>query len=250
MLMKKKHCCSNQMIVDLIKLLIALKVPHVPTSWYKLQSTIERIDNQYDTDKKLIDSRLFFCPNCEQQTNDSKRCTNGNCSYQEHSPVTPHTLLVMNIQRQIECVLKSTKPGDLTFSKNDLGSTDPIVMADINDGRVYQDVIRSLHREYHKNFISLSCNIDGVAIFTSSEQTMWTFVGCINELPRSIRFDIENIIGIQLHLVYLVDHGLICSFRDQCRQKETIKNHHAANVETNCSKFERITKTSCLPSIE
>ncbi|CAF4938290.1 unnamed protein product [Rotaria sp. Silwood1] len=52
--------------------------------------------------------------------------------------------------------------------------------------------------ERQPNFISLTCNIDGVAVYTSSEQSMWTFTACINELKRTIRFSMENIIVLAI----------------------------------------------------
>ncbi|CAF4177474.1 unnamed protein product, partial [Rotaria sordida] len=68
-------------------------------------------------------------------------------------------------------------------------------MTDIQDGHVYTNILHSLENERQSKFISLTCNIDGAAVYTSSEQSMWTFTACINELKRTIRFSIENIIG-------------------------------------------------------
>ncbi|CAF4898393.1 unnamed protein product [Rotaria sp. Silwood1] len=71
-------------------------------------------------------------------------------------------------------------------------------MTDIQDGHVYTNILYSLENERQSKFISLTCNIDGVAVYTSSEQSMWTFIACINELKRTIRFSIENIIVLAI----------------------------------------------------
>ncbi|CAF3901686.1 unnamed protein product [Rotaria sordida] len=72
-------------------------------------------------------------------------------------------------------------------------------MTDIQDGHVYTNILHSLENERQSKFISLTCNIDGAAVYTSSEQSMWTFTACINELKRTIRFSIENIIDKKTH---------------------------------------------------
>ncbi|CAF1457563.1 unnamed protein product [Rotaria sordida] len=71
-------------------------------------------------------------------------------------------------------------------------------MTDIQDGHVYTNILHSLENERQSKFISLTCNIDGAAVYTSSEQSMWTFTACINELKRTIRFSIENIIVLAI----------------------------------------------------
>lgn len=68
-------------------------------------------------------------------------------------------------------------------------------MFDIQHDNMYRNVVYSLRNQRKKLFITLTCNIDGAALHTSSEQSMWTFTACINELRRSIRFNLENMIG-------------------------------------------------------
>jgi len=100
----------------------------------------------------------------------------------------------MNIQQQIEQILKLIDRNDLHLTTQTL--REPTAsMTDIYHGHVYQNIVHLLRNEHHRLFISLTCNIDGVAVYTSSEQSMWTFTASINELNRSIRFDIEKIIG-------------------------------------------------------
>lgn len=194
MLIKKKHRCSNTLIDDLLKLLNVLNVRNVPSSWFKLKSIITRIDLEQKTGRTLIDSQLFFCPKCERKIDNSKQCTNINCVAREELIVPPHTLLVMNIQKQIEHILKSIKHEDLILKLDVTHSSEPFRMSDVQDGAMYKEIIRSLEKKVHKKFISLCANIDGVAIFTSSEQTMWTFIACLNEIRFSARFNVENMI--------------------------------------------------------
>jgi len=102
--------------------------------------------------------------------------------------------MVMNIQQQIEEVLRSTHQNDLDLSAQ-TSTESTISLIDIHNGDVYKNIVHSLRNENHNFFISLTCNIDGAAVYTSSEQSMWTFIACLNELKRSIRFNIEKMIG-------------------------------------------------------
>ncbi len=194
-MIKKKHKCTNSLVTDILKLLAALKVSHVPSSWYKLKELIKRTEEAAQEEQRMIDLTLYFCPECEQESTDPNKCTNQGCSFYSNTLIPPHIFMMMNIHRQIEQVLKLIDRNDLNLSvQTSKEITTP--MTDIYHGRVYENIIHSLRDERHKLFISLTCNIDGAAVYTSSEQSMWTFTACLNELNRSIRFSIDKIIGI------------------------------------------------------
>ncbi|CAF4638740.1 unnamed protein product, partial [Rotaria socialis] len=174
-------------------MLITLKVPRVPASWYKLTEIIKRTDDTSKSNQQIIDSTCYFCPECEQESTNPSKCTNAKCSYYSNCLVAPHTFMVMNIQQQIEEVLRSTHQNDLDLSaQTSTESTTSLI--DIHNGDVYKNIVHSLRKENHKFFISLTYNIDDAAVYTSSEQSMWTFIACLNELKRSIRFNIEKMI--------------------------------------------------------
>jgi hypothetical protein len=79
----------------------------------------------------------------------------------------------MNVQHQLEQILKSIDLHELDLSAQGNKSRSK---ADITDGDVYAEILRSLQGEHHRSFISLTCNIDGAAVYTSSEQSMWASV--------------------------------------------------------------------------
>ncbi|CAF2706033.1 unnamed protein product [Rotaria sp. Silwood2] len=193
---KKKHKCTNSLINDILKMLKALKVPNIPASWYRLTEIIKRTEetSKSKSKQRIIDSTSYFCPECEQESIDPKKCTNTNCSYYSNCLIPPHTFMVMNIQQQIEEVLRSTHRNDLDLSAQTLPESTTSLI-DIYHGGVYRNTVHSLRNENNNRFISLTCNIDGAAVYTSSEQTMWAFMACLNELNRSIRFNIEKMIG-------------------------------------------------------
>lgn len=157
MLIKRKHKCTNSLIVDLIKMLRVLKVPNVPESWQVLKRIIRSID-QFPKHEKIIKSTLYFCSHCERESTKPNKCTNENCEAFSNVCLSPHRFLLMDVQIQLEQVLKC-------IDKNDLHLEQQMV----SDGEVYCQVKRSLKSEQHKSFISLTCNIDGVAVYTNSE---------------------------------------------------------------------------------
>lgn len=194
-MIKKKHRCTNSLLDDILKLLSALKVQHVPSSWFKLKQLVKRSAEAPQQTRSMIDRTVYFCSNCEQYSTDPDRCTNASCVYHGNKLFPPHTFIQLNVRQQIEEILKSIQPNDLDLSVQRAGQVSS-AMRDVCHGRIYQDVTQSLIDERHRFFISLTCNIDGAAVYTSSEQSMWTFTACVNELDRSIRFDMDKIIGM------------------------------------------------------
>jgi hypothetical protein len=208
LMIKTKHKCTISLMVDLLKLLAILRVTNVPSSWHQLKEQIKKAERSTGVDQKMIDATVYFCPECERECVKPDKCTNKDCAPNGNVSTTPHTLLVMNVKQQIEQLLLSVNREDLHLPRRMESPSLP--MKDIYHGQVYADVFRSLQNEDKKLFVSLSCNIDGVAVYTSSEQSMWTFTACVNELKRSIRFDLERIIGESpffstfLHLIDLI----------------------------------------------
>lgn len=193
LMIKKKHKCTNSLMMDFLKLLAILKVPNVPSSWYKLKQIVNRSETKSTEKQQMIDSTCFFCPECEQESNSSEKCTNQHCAYKKNALIPPHTCVIMNVQHQINHVLRTIDQNDLDFPTKSRHSI--ISMTDIQHGNIYSNILQSLKDDHSPNFISLTCNIDGAAIYTSSEQSMWSFTACINELKRTLRFSVENIIG-------------------------------------------------------
>ncbi|CAF0910775.1 unnamed protein product [Rotaria sordida] len=194
LMIKKKHKCTNSLLIDLLKLLTILKVPNVPSSWHKLKQVINRSGGKKKEKHKLVDLTLHFCPECENESSNSEKCMNLDCSYNRNMLVPPHTFMVMNIEQQIRQVLNSINPNGLKLSSSTDSDFSLSLMTDIQHGRIYMNILRTLNNQRESNFITLTCNIDGVAVYSNSEQHMWTFTACINEIKRTLRFSIENII--------------------------------------------------------
>ena len=142
----------------------------------------------------MIDCTLYFCSLCENESKNANKCTNPSCPFSVGPLIPPHTFLIMNIQKQIQQILKSINRTDLHLCSTNYSTSNKSVN-DVLDGNVYKDIVNVLKTERQSKFIPLTCNIDGVSVYTSSEQSMWTFTACINEVNRAIRVSMENIIG-------------------------------------------------------
>jgi hypothetical protein len=219
---KKKHKTTNSLLIDLLKLLALLNVPNVPSSWHKLKKIINRSEEKPNEIQEMIRATLYFCPECGSESNDRDKCTNQLCPYNTNVLIPPHVFMIMNTQQQIEQILRSINQNDLQLSATRCRNS-AISMTDIQDGRVYTNILRSLKNERQPNFITLTCNIDGIAVYTSSEQTIWTFTACINELKRKIRFNIDNIIGKSPIKIYILWHCI--SMFKFWRLVLVVKNH-------------------------
>jgi hypothetical protein len=100
-MLKKKHKYTNSFLADLLKLLRTLRVPNVPSSVYKIKQLINHPAKSQDDELK-IHPALYFCTQCEQQSNLKDRCLNSQCS--KISDLYSHTysFVVMDIKNQIE----------------------------------------------------------------------------------------------------------------------------------------------------
>ena len=63
-------------------------------------------------------------------------------------------------------------------------------LKDIHDGVVF----RSIRASNPRKMLTLTMNIDGVQMSKGCHSSVWPILFVINELPHSIRYDIENVI--------------------------------------------------------
>lgn len=63
-------------------------------------------------------------------------------------------------------------------------------MHDIYDGKVYRRIVAN----EKENFLTLIMNVDGVQVAKSSSISLWIITFAINEIPRSDRFRMKNIV--------------------------------------------------------
>ena len=171
-LLKKKHRLSVHCVNDIISFLKILKVPNTPSSWYK----VKRLLN----DCKPTSTEYFICPVCNQITNNNKQYTN--CSTNHHEEL--QSFRSFSIQEQLQSVLLNNTNIDLSYTNDDL------IMRDIHDGAFY----KSICTDKSKEILTLTINVDGVQPSKGSQSTIWPILLTINEIPRNLRFKLENVV--------------------------------------------------------
>ncbi|CAF4767110.1 unnamed protein product, partial [Rotaria sp. Silwood2] len=177
------HRTSNKCINDLYKLLKLLKIPNCPMNFYKIKRLL--LPKSSASISSLV---TYICQVCCEASTSSDRCSNVNCT-QHACFLTPHLhYLRFSILQQIQEILAHTPA--LNFEQQQC-FPDIDVINDIYDAEAYQHIMK---KEAGNNFLSLIMNVDGIEVTKNSGLSLWIFTFVINEIKRSERFKLKNII--------------------------------------------------------
>jgi hypothetical protein len=171
-LLKRKHHLSTNCIDDIIDLLKSLRVPNTPSSWYKVKRLL--------TDSKPISSEYSICSVCEKSMTNKAHCSH--CSTDHSSRL--QSFHIFSVTDQLQNILLNGCNLDLLYQNNSLS------MRDMRDGSFFG----SIRAQNPNAILTLTMNIDGVQMSKGSQSSIWPILLVVNELPPTIRFDIENIV--------------------------------------------------------
>lgn len=173
-----RHHLTRSCFDDLCQLLMTLKVPNVPKSFASTKRLLE------SEDAVLKSKQYFICTECDRITNASSGCKNLSCSQHQYFRKKPISYIVLSISDQLRSIIKNC---NYSFTKKDKNSD---IIRDIVDGNHYYEI-----EQREKNqFFTLTMNVDGVQISASSNKSLWIFTFVINEIVRSQRFKLQNLI--------------------------------------------------------
>ncbi|CAF4614081.1 unnamed protein product [Rotaria sp. Silwood1] len=204
-LLKKRHKCSNALLVDFISLLYII-IPDaeekIPKSLFEIRKLLKIIDDKKQSTSSMSlfspSHTITICQSCETIVQSIDKCSNIECSERAGFKLKPYTYTYFNIRRQIEQILqRETK---ITFPKTSSLSTTPSplpssILTDIKDGRIYHDFLSKINiilPDCH--CITLTLSTDGVQIGKSTEKSLWLITLTINEIQISERFSLHNVI--------------------------------------------------------
>lgn len=125
---------------------------------------------------------------CCESSPSAHHCINTNCSQHSSYRLSPLQYLQLPMLPQLRDILSHTQ--ELNFEQQRRSSNIGII-DDIYDGEKYQDIIK---KEKGKKFLSLLMNVDGIEVSKSSSSSLWIFTFIINEIKRSERFKLKNVI--------------------------------------------------------
>ncbi|CAF1397355.1 unnamed protein product [Rotaria magnacalcarata] len=183
-LLKARHRMSIKCTDNLCKLLKLLKVPNCPKSFYRVKQLL--LPNSPVSISSLV---TYVCSVCCEASTSSNSCMNVNCTQHTRFRVSPLYYLRFSIRDQIREILGHTHSLNFEQQKNSCINID--LINDIYDAEAYQNIIK---KEAENNFLTLIMNVDGVQVTKNSSQSLWIFTFVINEIKRTERFKLKNII--------------------------------------------------------
>jgi hypothetical protein len=175
---------STKSIDHLCKLLKLLKTPNSPINFSRVKRLF--LPNSSPLPSSLI---TYMCPVCCEASSVSDHCDNVNCAQHSRFTQSPLHYLRLPILPQIREILGHTQT--LNFEQQQKASSNIDIINDIYDGKAYQNIIK---KEKGRKFLSFIMNVDGIQVATSSTSSLWIFTLVINEIKRSERFKLKNII--------------------------------------------------------
>lgn len=181
-LFRHRHKLSKTCINDLCALLRSLGLVNVPADFRAIERNIM---GQHENVLKV--KKHFVCSTCGSKGTMSSKCENIHCQSHIKFNDTPTTLCSFKLLPQIISILErhelsAEENGDNTWT------------TDIQDAQVRRDII---HKERTlvpgKKIVTLLLNTDGVVLKKFS-RSLWVTCMVINELPRRIRYNTNNMI--------------------------------------------------------
>jgi hypothetical protein len=133
-------------------------------------------------------SPSYYCSKCNKLSSKETNCLNTNCEENKSFTKCPPVFLRMPLKPQIKDVLLRFPSLHLQQQQR---SSILVNSSDISQGDFYKKVIKN---EEENNFITLTVNVDGVSIAKSSGSSLWVITFVINELKKSERFQIQNVL--------------------------------------------------------
>ena len=182
-LFRHRHNLSKSCINDLCDLMKCLGVENVPRDFRTIEKFI--FDDQIDS---IQTKTVVFCPSCGHKNSNSLKCENVECASHVEFTSTPTTVCTFKILPQLTCILERQ---DIIAA---VDAEEPLLIRDVHQGNVYRQLVHQ-HNQLHPNdrLITFLLNSDGVVV-KKFNRSIWMTCMVINELPRAIRFNMENLI--------------------------------------------------------
>ncbi|CAF1609086.1 unnamed protein product, partial [Didymodactylos carnosus] len=179
MLLKARHRLTRSCVTDICRLMSNCRVPNTPLSYQVVKYTLEQ-----DMIDELDTETYYICTSCYHASKRRESCANEKCHENNLFEKPPSSFYTFCVRHQIEHILRNLNVQlNIRPQKNSS-------MIDISDGDFYQNIL-SLEND---DFITFVLNVDGISLSDSSDQSLWIFLMIINEIPRNVRFQLQNII--------------------------------------------------------
>ena len=177
-----RHCLSDVAIKDLIAIFNILMPGSLPHNKYFYNKLLfDKVSNNFETH--------IFCRDCGAYLSMMKNNLNDNLLCSEcHGSVKSNELLkcgysfmVYSIGTQLKTLFESGEVQQY-MCRNDVSTNENCGIFDLTDGSEYRKL-----KICFPESLSLTCNTDGVPVFSSSNVSLWPVYFTINELPLRMR---------------------------------------------------------------
>ncbi|UJR19820.1 hypothetical protein I4U23_022953 [Adineta vaga] len=136
----------------------------------------------------LQSKKVFVCPQCSYRGTSSSKCENESCNLKTGFHSTPTTLCTFRLLPQIISILERHTILPECNGKYHLG------VSDVQESHIRRNIVlKERLLDPNKQIVTFLLNSDGVVIKKFS-RSVWITSMVINELPRKIRFNNNNII--------------------------------------------------------
>ncbi|CAF1264971.1 unnamed protein product [Adineta ricciae] len=188
-LFRQRYRLSKACINELCSLLRHLGVHNVPTDFRSIEKNLTK-----DHENTLHAKACIVCTSCGSRGSSVEKCENVKCNSKNNFVSTPTKLYTFRILPQITSILERNR---LISEPN---TSDHSKIADVIEGQFLRN-IHSKERfiESQRQIVSLLINSDGVLI-KRFNRSVWAICMIINELPRNVRFNLDNLIICSLSM--------------------------------------------------
>jgi hypothetical protein len=181
-LLRHRHKLSKSCINDFCDLLRSLGVPNVPFYFRSIERNLDT-----NNDRILDGKRQVVCSACGHQGVNEFKCGNSKCEHSVRFTTPPTVLCTFQLLPQITSILDRND----ILAEPDYRS---LSVADVHEGGLCRRIVAGERMaDPNKRFVTFLLNSDGVLLKKFS-RSIWITCMVINELPRSIRFNMENVI--------------------------------------------------------
>jgi hypothetical protein len=141
-LMKHRHKCTNELIIDIIELLkrIAPDPAIIPKSIYEIRKLL-KINTRRDKEDERLSTTVVICQSCETIQVSNKKCSERKCNSKQNYLEKPYTYTWFNIRQQLEEIV--TREKRLTFPSIVGTGSSPTTLSNITDGRLYRHFLEN-----------------------------------------------------------------------------------------------------------
>lgn len=129
-----------------------------------------------------------LCPICCKFSSSAEKCGNARCPQRASFTQQPFYYLRLPILPQLTDILRHTDALQLDQQHRPANTQ---TMDDIYDGSAYQHIIQ---QQQGTEFLTFLMNVDGVQVAKSSTSSLWIITLVINEIKRTDRFQMKNVI--------------------------------------------------------